>query len=140
MPDSGYFNVLRLSSRSGTRDSRRTDVSRGRPCLVHCKKNELMHRSPHDFASLLRPVSPVEFFSSYWECRPLLIHRGDAEFYEALLTDRNLEDIISTSDLRYPAIRLAKEGSYYPPQAYTTDITLGRLTFNGVPDVKRVSE
>jgi hypothetical protein len=45
----------------------------------------------------------------------------------------------STSDLRYPAIRLAKNGSHYPPQAYTTDITLGRLTFNGVPDVNRIS-
>jgi ribosomal protein L16 Arg81 hydroxylase len=99
-----------------------------------------MHSSPHDFASLLHPVSTSEFFNSYWESQPLLIHRGDAEFYEELLTDRNLEDIISTADLRYPAIRLAKEGSYYPPQTYTTDITLGRLMFNGVPDVNRVSQ
>jgi hypothetical protein len=98
-----------------------------------------MHSGPHDFASLLHPISIVEFLGSYWECQPLLIHRGDPGFYEGLLTNRDLEDIISTSDLRYPAIRLAKNGSYYPPQAYTTDITLGRLTFNGAPDVNRIS-
>ena len=52
----------------------------------------------------------VSFSTATGNTQPLLIHRGDAEFYEQLLTDRNLEDIISTSDLRYPAIRLAKEG------------------------------
>jgi hypothetical protein len=98
-----------------------------------------MHSSTLDLASLLRPVSIGEFFSGYWERKPLVIHRGDAGFYEGLLTNRDLEDIVSTSDLRYPAIRLAKDGSYYPPHAYTTDITLGRLTFNGVPDVNKIS-
>jgi ribosomal protein L16 Arg81 hydroxylase len=98
-----------------------------------------MHSSTLDFASLLHPVSIAEFFSSYWECQPLVIHRNDARFYEGLLTNRDLEDIISTSDLRYPAIRLAKNGTYYPPQAYTTDVTLDRLTFNAVPDVNKIS-
>lgn len=98
-----------------------------------------MGRSSHDLASLLHPISVAEFFGSYWERKPLLIRRGDPRFYEGLLTDRDLEDIISTSDLRYPAIRLAKDGSYYPPQAYTTDVTLDRLTFHGVPDVNRIS-
>ncbi|HTY51206.1 MAG TPA: cupin domain-containing protein [Steroidobacteraceae bacterium] len=98
-----------------------------------------MHAGTQDFASLLHPVSTAEFFRGYWECRPLLIPRNDADFYAELLTNRDLEDIISGSDLRYPAIRLAKNGSYYPPQAYTTDVTLDRLTFHGVPDVNRIS-
>ena len=98
-----------------------------------------MRSSAHDLASLLHPISIAEFFDSYWERKPLLIQRRDARFYEGLLTNRDLEDIISTSDLRFPAIRLARAGSYYPPQAYTADITLGRLTFNGVPDVNKIS-
>ncbi len=98
-----------------------------------------MHSGTHDLSSLLQPVSSVEFFSRYWECQPLVIHRGDAGFYEGLLTDRDLEDIISTSDVRFPALRLAKDGSYYPPHAYTTDVSLGRLTFNGVPDINKIS-
>jgi hypothetical protein len=98
-----------------------------------------MQSSPLDLAAILRPISIVEFLNSYWESKPLVIHRGDAGFYERLLTSSDLEGIISTADMRYPAIRLAKGGTYYPPQAYTTDITLGRLTFNGVPDVNRIS-
>jgi lysine-specific demethylase/histidyl-hydroxylase NO66 len=98
-----------------------------------------MNRGHFDFASLLRPVSVREFFSNFWECKPLVIHRKDAKFYEGLLTNNDLEDIISTSDVRYPAIRLAKNGSYYPPHAYTSDVILGRLTFNGVPDVNKIS-
>lgn len=98
-----------------------------------------MHGSFLDFASLLHPISTVEFFSGYWESQPLLVRRDDVGFYEGLLTNGDLEQIISTADLRYPAIRLSKNGSYYPPHAYTTDVTLGRLTFDGVPDVNRIS-
>jgi|HubBroStandDraft_5_1064220.scaffolds.fasta_scaffold78765_2 hypothetical protein len=92
----------------------------------------------HDLASLLHPLRMAEFFASYWECKPFVIHRGDAGYYQALLTNHDLEDIISTSDLRFPAIKLSKNGSFYPPHAYTSDVTLGRLTFNGVPDVNKI--
>jgi hypothetical protein len=98
-----------------------------------------MHNSIHDLASLLRPISIGDFFSSYWECKPLVIHRHDPKFYEGLLTNCDLEDIISTSDARYPAIMLSKAGSYYPAHTYTTDMTIGRLTFPGVPDVNKIS-
>lgn len=81
----------------------------------------------------------LDFFGSYWECKPLVIHRNDAQFYQGLLTNRDLEDIISTSDARYPAIMLSKGGAYYPSHAYTTDMTIGRLTFPGVPDVNKIS-
>lgn len=92
-----------------------------------------------DLASLLHPTPVAEFFDCYWECRPLVIQRKDAEFYQALLTNRDLENVISTSDLRYPAIRLSKDGAYYPPHTYTTDVTVGRLTFHGVADVNKIS-
>jgi len=98
-----------------------------------------MHRNHHDLASLLGPISPADFFGGYWECKPLVIRRGNTRFYEGLLTNSDLEEIISSSDVRYPAIRLAKDGVYYPPHAYTTDVTLGRLTFNGVPDVNKIA-
>lgn len=98
-----------------------------------------MRTNAFDLPSLLHPTAVAEFFDGYWERKPLVIHRNDATFYESLLTNRDLENIISTSDLRYPAIRLSKDGSYYPPHAYTTDLTVGRLTFQGVADVNRIS-
>ncbi len=93
----------------------------------------------HDLASLLHPVSRDEFFSEYWERQLLSVQRQDDHYYQGLMTKRDIEDIISISDARYPAIRLAKDGSYYPPHLYTKDVTIGDLSFHGVPDIDKIS-
>jgi bifunctional lysine-specific demethylase and histidyl-hydroxylase NO66 len=103
-----------------------------------------METPVHDLASLLQPFSLAEFFANHWESKPLFIRRAQQEFqgagyYRGLLENRDLEDIISVSDARYPAIRLAKDGAYFPPGVYTKDVTVGDLTFRGVPDVGRIS-
>ena len=69
----------------------------------------------------------------------LLVQRGDQSYYEELLTDRNLEDFISAADARYPAIMLAKDGVFYPPQAYCDDVRMGQVTFSGVPNLKKLT-
>ena len=98
-----------------------------------------MEKRTHDLASLLWPISLDSFFSTYWERNVLLVQRGNAGYYEGLLTDQDLEDIISTTDARYPAIRLAKDGFYYPPQAYCDDVKVGQVTFSGVPNIQKIS-
>jgi len=103
-----------------------------------------METPVHDLASLLNPFSLAEFFANYWESKPLFIRRAEqgfqgAGYYRGLLENRDLEDIISISDARYPAIRLAKDGAYFPPGVYTKDVTVGDLTFRGVPDVVKIS-
>jgi ribosomal protein L16 Arg81 hydroxylase len=98
-----------------------------------------MDSGTHNFASLLHPISLDEFFADYWERKPLVVQRRADDYYRGLLTDGDLEDIISNSDLRYPAIRLAKDGSYYPPAVYTNDVEIGQLLFQGVPDLAKVS-
>jgi hypothetical protein len=67
-----------------------------------------MERPTLDLASLLHPISTDTFFSTYWEQDLLWIQRGDERYYEGLLIDQNLEDILSSSwDARFPAIMLA---------------------------------
>ena len=98
-----------------------------------------MEKRTHDLASLLHPVSLDVFFSTYWEKSWLLVQRGDEGYYQELLTNQRLEDIISSWDARYPAIMLAKDGVFYPPQAYCDDVKMGQVTFSGVPNLKRLS-
>jgi hypothetical protein len=98
-----------------------------------------MDARTHDLASLLDPTPLADFFSEHWERGPYSIRRGASEYYRGVLENRDLEEIISISDARYPAIRLAKDGAYYPPAAYTREVTVGELTFRGVPDVDRIS-
>lgn len=97
--------------------------------------------APHrirDFAALLAPVLPDDFFRDHWERKPLHISRGDAHYYNGFLTNDDLESIISNTDMRYPSIQLARDGGYVAPEAYTKNIAAGRESFNGVPDIAQV--
>jgi ribosomal protein L16 Arg81 hydroxylase len=93
-----------------------------------------------DFAALLDPISLDAFFAEYWERQPLFIRRRNGSHYQGLMTNRDLEEIVSNPNTRYPAIKLAKDGWFYPPESYTTDIEVGQCTFNGVPDLRKISD
>ena len=105
--------------------------------LKAAKKVATPHRI-RDFAALIAPVLPDAFFRDHWERKPLHLSRGDAHFYHNVLTNDDLESIISATDVRYPAIQLARDGGYVPPEAYTKNIPQGRESFSGVPDVAKV--
>lgn len=98
-----------------------------------------MEKRIHDLVSLLHPTSLDTFLSTYWEKDLLSVQRGDEGYYEGLLTNYDLEDIVSSWDSRYPAIMLAKDGVFYPPQAYCEDVKMGQATFSGVPNLKKLS-
>lgn len=92
-----------------------------------------------DFASLIAPVPPDQFFAQHWENQPLFLQRDDQNFYKHLISQNDIEHIISFMDVRHPAIRLAKNGSYLPPPLYTTSLHYGDDVFIGIPDIGRVS-
>jgi len=56
------------------------------------------------FADLLAPVQPETFFEQHWENQPLHIQRSAGNFYENLLTNRDVEAAISSGGLRYPVL------------------------------------
>ncbi len=99
-----------------------------------------LHNTPFDFERLLRPVGVESFFSNYWEKKHLCLQRSEPYYYQSLLTAQDLETLISHSDARYPAIRLAKGGGYFAPEVYTRNIKHGDESFDGVPDVQRITE
>ena len=70
-----------------------------------------------DFARLIQPISADVFFAAHWERKPLLLRRGDRSHYRDLLSIRDIEEFISQAAARYPAIRLAKGGAFFPPEA-----------------------
>lgn len=90
------------------------------------------------FADLLAPVQPETFFEQHWEKQPLHIRRSAGSFYENLLTNRDVEAAISSGGLRYPAIQLAKDGGFFPGEAFTRNIRSGDDIFTGVPNLDRI--
>jgi ribosomal protein L16 Arg81 hydroxylase len=91
-----------------------------------------------DLAELLAPARPENFFSTHWERKPLHVSRSNPHYYDSILTNGDLERIISSNDLRYPAIQLSKNGSYLASEVYTKNIRHGSEFFNGVPDLRQI--
>jgi ribosomal protein L16 Arg81 hydroxylase len=95
-------------------------------------------RAALDPAALIAPLGFDDFFREHWERKPLHLSRADAHYYDRVLTNADLESIISSADLRYPAIQLAKNGSYLAMEAYTRNIKHGTESFIGVPDLQQI--
>lgn len=97
------------------------------------------------FALLINPIPPEQFFAEYWEKKPLHIRRGDNEFYKDVITQADLDNLITNGDLRYPALKLVQKGDdtprqtpYYPAEAYTVNWKHGGNVYSGMPDIDRI--
>jgi ribosomal protein L16 Arg81 hydroxylase len=97
-----------------------------------------MAGAPFDLARVLSPIEPDEFFGDYWEQRPLVVARNQPDYYADLFSMRDVDYIISSTDLRHPAIRLVKNGSDIPLRQYATDVPWSGDVFAAVPDVDKV--
>jgi hypothetical protein len=56
--------------------------------------------------------------AEYWEEKPYYHRRDDTNYCQPILTLQDLEGILSSSDLRHPALELASNGSYFMPAAF----------------------
>jgi hypothetical protein len=52
-----------------------------------------------DFETLISPYTAQQFFSDYWETKPLIISGRQADYYAAILSGFDLDYILSTSFL-----------------------------------------
>lgn len=91
-----------------------------------------------DLARLVGPVAPDAFLADAWERETLVLERGNEAYYAELLSLEDVDRILTTTDLRYPAIRMVKDGAAVPLGAYTADVPWGSGTFSHVADVERV--
>jgi hypothetical protein len=87
------------------------------------------------FADTIAPVSTAAFFAANWETKPLHISRSQHDFYQQLLTRRDVDRAISSGGLRFPSIQLARGGRFLPAEAFSRNIRSGDDYFTGVPDI-----
>jgi lysine-specific demethylase/histidyl-hydroxylase NO66 len=66
-----------------------------------------------------------------------VVERGEPARYDDLLSEADVERLICSTAIRYPAFRLIKEGGQIPVGAYTSDIRW-RPPLTAVADVERV--
>ena len=88
-------------------------------------------RGEDAFARLIAPVTPEEFFAEYWGKKHLHISRNDAGYHHDVLTFDDVDAYLARNDLRYPYIRLVKEGRELPLNNYGRDRVFGENVFQG---------
>lgn len=60
---------------------------------------------------LIHPCGSEDFFRDYWEKEPLVVARAAADYYDSILTRSDVDELLSTSSMNSPEIRVVKDGS-----------------------------
>ena len=89
-------------------------------------------------ARCLDPHGADEFLERFWETAPLLVRRDEPARFDGLLSETDVESIVCSGGLRYPAFRLVKAGAQLVPGDYTVDIPWRPAAFTRTADVDRV--
>jgi ribosomal protein L16 Arg81 hydroxylase len=90
------------------------------------------------FARCFDPISLDEFLAEYWERRPLAVPRDEPGRFDDLLSPGELDRLLSSGGLRYPAFRLVKADAQLDASDYTVDVPWRPVPFAGSADVDRV--
>lgn len=90
-------------------------------------------------AALARCVGDIDAFVDHrWGRAPLLTpRRGDDTFADLLSLD-DVDQILTATSPRRPAVRVVREGREVPATRYTRTGTLGSQTLRDLPDVDRL--
>jgi ribosomal protein L16 Arg81 hydroxylase len=88
----------------------------------------------------IEPLAADEFFGSFWEKEPLVLPRAEAGRFTDLLSTEDIERLLCSGGLRYPAFRLVKAGAHIGLHEYTTDVSWRPHPFTATADPGRIAE
>jgi hypothetical protein len=94
--------------------------------------------SPAALARAVEPLAVERFLAEHWERQPLVVPRGEVGRFDDLLSEQDVERLVTETGLRTPGFRLVKAGETV--SGYTTDLPWRPSAFTGVADVPRVLE
>ena len=87
---------------------------------------------------LLYPTTVDGFIDGAWERAPLIVRREASTYYDELLTFQDVNAFMSRNDIRYPYLRLVKNGRELPLIDYADDFVYGSNIFPGLLDNDKV--
>jgi len=90
------------------------------------------------FDFLISPINKNDFVSKYWDKEFFYIPRNDENYYSEILTINQMNEFLSRNDIRYPTIRLAKDGSEVPLDNYSNILTFGNYAAEGLINIDKL--
>ena len=109
-----------------------------RPCRVAIDElDSTGDESPCGLSRLIAPLAIPEFYADQYENRRPVVFRGDEKRFADLVTWRDLNEIVSTRNLRVPQTRLVTDGKETAPFLYQIN-NLGLGTRQPGPEISRI--
>ncbi|MFK7893959.1 MAG: cupin domain-containing protein [Granulosicoccus sp.] len=68
---------------------------------------------------ILEPMTLDQFFSGYWESQALHVSRNDSDYFTSLLAVSDLETVLASKELYFPAVQLTQKGREIQSGDYT---------------------
>jgi ribosomal protein L16 Arg81 hydroxylase len=90
-----------------------------------------------ELEKIISPIALPLFEEVYFEKKPLLISRNDTSYFRDLVSIELLDQYLERKDIRYPGIRLVKNGLELPQTDYLTNFPYGNKVFDNVIDNDR---
>src|SRR5581483_1486922 len=85
-------------------------------------------------ARCVEPIDAAEFLADFWEQQPLAVPRDAPGRFDDLISVADVERLVCSGSLRYPAFRLVQEGGQIGLGEYTTDLPWRPHAFTGSAD------
>jgi lysine-specific demethylase/histidyl-hydroxylase NO66 len=101
------------------------------------KDGSVAGRTTSALERTIDPASAEEFLAEYWEQKPLVVAREGGRF-DDLLSVADVERLLCSGGLRYPAFRLVKAGAKLDVSTYTTNIPWRPAPFSGSAEIGKV--
>ncbi len=96
-------------------------------------------RTSSALARCVAPLAADAFLAAYWERRPLVVERGGEARFDDLLSEGDVEELVSAGSLRSPAFRLVKAGEDIRLSDYAVDIPWRPSAFTKTADAGRIA-
>lgn len=66
--------------------------------------------SDYTLKNILRPLTATQFFDDYWEQKPFIIKRRNANYYKSVLNLETLNEVFASRIFRAPDMRIFNNG------------------------------
>jgi cupin superfamily protein len=106
--------------------------------FTHPKRGGVTARTTGSLERAIEPVSPEQFLTQHWERKPLVVARDEEGRFDDLLSIADVERLLCSGGLRFPAFRLVKAGEKLDVGSYTKSLPWRPTPFSGTTEVGRV--
>jgi ribosomal protein L16 Arg81 hydroxylase len=80
-----------------------------------------MRNNHFSFERLLHPVGEDTFLREYWEQKPLVIERGEPDYYSGVLSMADIDSIVGFRQLKYSQLKIARAEQAQPDKVFYVD-------------------